>query len=262
MNRVRLIVAIVTISCAFCWYGSAQDQGQSDPKSTLRQKVGETPDWLKQWWSLTDDQRRQGGTIVSKNGGSLTPKWDDDPAIQTWRDKNGFNVRPIVPQDLRSALKMQEQVLGDMASSIRKQEAAINQDIRDNKEEFFSAKDEERSQKSRKSNLELQKYNAEQKWAHSRFDRCPKGYPWDVCYEHEAEKASWDADRDRELKPILDGIANADKRILDALTKEQSAKSKLDQAKQQQSQLQDRVENYNSLKGKQNRGEPFLFMPK
>jgi hypothetical protein len=241
---------------------SAQPQPTQPTQETRqRPRVDETPKWLKEWWSWTDAQRRQGGTIVNEKGGSLNPKWDDDPAIRTWRDENGFNVRPIQPQDLRSAIQMQQQVLGEMKTSIEEQEKAINKAISQSKTDFFLARDDEKSAKAAISNADLELYNVDRKWDTARYDRCPKGNPWESC-DHFDAKSSWLADWDADRAPLLRGKDRAEKRLEEAQIKAQQASAKLRQAEQKQNELQSLVESYEVFSTKQKRGEPFLFMPK
>jgi hypothetical protein len=170
---------------------------------------------------------------------------------------------------------MQQNVLGDMKNSILQQEKAINQRIKNDKADFFSAKDEEKQAKrdvageeANISGANLEKYNVERRWDVSRYNRCPNGQPWDQC-DHAEEKQSWLDDRDRELQPILDRMARAQDRLGQAKERLQQASEKgnkayqdLQQAKSEQAELQNRVENFNTLSTRQQNGEPFLFMPK
>jgi hypothetical protein len=253
-------------------FSASVARAQDDPQQ--RPIVGQDADWYTKWWSWSNDQRRQGGTVINPKGGDLNPALND-PAIQTWRDQNGWNVRPIVPQDLRGAIQMQQNVLGDMKSSILRQEKSINQRIKQDKADFYAAKDQEQQAKRDISGEEanisgekLQKYNVEQRWDVSRFNRCPNGKSWYDC-DHADEKQSWLDDKDRELQPVLDRMARAEQRLANAQDRLQQAREKgnkayqdLQQAKKDQMELQNRVENFNTLSNRQQNGEPFLFMPK
>jgi gamma-glutamyl:cysteine ligase YbdK (ATP-grasp superfamily) len=240
---------------------SAVAHGQDDtPKPSRRPIVGEYPQWMKDWWNFTNAQRRQGGTLVNPKGGDLEPALND-PQIRTWRDKNGWNVRPITPQDLRSAIQMQSEVLGEMKADILRQERVINMRISDGKADFFQAKDDFKSAEAHMSVLRREKDNTEQKWDVRNFDRCPEGNPWDRC-RHAKEKRSWLDDRDRELQSILSGMAKTDAKMNAVKTRMSAARTKLEKAKADQQALQNRVENYIKLNDAQKRGEPFLFMRK
>lgn len=243
---------------ALCMLAPVAARGQDD--TTKRPTAGQDPEWMKKWWSWTNDQRRQGGTIINPKGGDLNPALND-PAVRTWRDKNGWNVRPIVPQDLRSAIQMQEQVLGELKADILKQEKDVNKQIRDANADYFRAKDDFKAAEATKSALNLDKYNAEARWNVRNFNRCPEGNPWGQC-SHAEEKQSWIDDANRELRPILAGIAKAEGKMDEAKGRMTESRTKLNQAKTTQQGLQDRVEGYIKLNNAQKRGEPFLFMPK
>jgi hypothetical protein len=256
MNKRTWAVMAATLILSFST-GTAQE---STSRPRAGQKAPERPNVGQEYTPVPNEQRRQETYIYNEKGGDLNPRLND-PAIRTWVDKNGFNIRPVVPQDLRSAIQMQQEVLGELRGSIQREEAANNQKISASKTEFFLARSDEKASLAQKSGLELQKYNAEQRWAISRFNRCPNGESWSSC-THFAEKAAWESDRDAELEPILTGIGVAESRIAAAREKGNRAYAELQSARQAQTVLQDRVENYQGLLQKQKRGEPFLFMPK
>jgi hypothetical protein len=235
---------------------SAQQQSQRE-----RPRVGETPEWLRQWQALSPEQRQQELYIKSKTGGSLNPNWDNDPAIRTWRDKNGFNIRPIVPDDPRAAFKMQNDLLGEMKQSIKEQEGSINKKIRQAKEAFFDAKDEERSAAAQISSLQSELFDVDRKWDQSNFSYCPRGNSWASC-DHSDAKDRWLADHAKDRSIYDRAIEKAKQQINEARAKGQQASLDLRNAEKEQKTMKGRIESFQGLVKRQRAGEPFLFMPK